>query len=99
MPSLSLQVEAANYGNTGSPNTGCTNADVAAVCDDRAHTMPIVEEKCNGERVCWLDASDEVFGSNCGNDGKYLEVGYNCGAWRGVRSATVLAREVLVTTF
>ncbi|PFX21428.1 D-galactoside-specific lectin [Stylophora pistillata] len=71
-----IEVVNANYGRTDKWTCG------EQLADNNRCTSPnsdqIVKEKCNGQNVCELEASNEAFGNPCGQTHKYLQVDYHC---------------------
>lgn len=71
-----INVVAANYGRThDSTCADDPNSDTNCVS---AGTLDAVKDLCQGERACYLQAMDSVYGNSCDGVYKYLEVDYEC---------------------
>ena len=65
-----------NYGRLH--ESTCSNTDVST-CDDNGASLPVIREMCDGERVCFLHAYNDVWDDTCFGTSKYLEIDYECG--------------------
>ena len=56
----------------------CPGGNTAARTCRSKRTLTRVKWNCNGYRICYLHASNQLFGNPCVNVSKYLEVKYRC---------------------
>lgn len=77
-----IQINSALYGHQGTAphcNPEAPPADCGTSGADVAHATEVVRDECEGERACFLPATNEKFGDVCNGVAKYLEVDYSCG--------------------
>ncbi|XP_061182296.1 uncharacterized protein LOC133190622 [Saccostrea echinata] len=71
-----IQIVSANYGRTDQHVCPGNNTNTNTC---RSKTSEIkVKWNCNGYRMCHLHASNKIFGDECPNYSKYLEITYRC---------------------
>ena len=49
-------------------------------CDNSMKTLLMVNELCDGQQRCTVEATNNFFGNTCSGITKYLDVVYECGA-------------------
>ncbi|XP_063684726.1 uncharacterized protein LOC134818932 [Bolinopsis microptera] len=78
-----IEVKQAVYGVHRNDNTcGVKLASGARKCAS-ATSLHEVQEKCNGESSCALEAKNSIFGDPCHGQPKYLTVTWNCNSLIG----------------
>ncbi|XP_035672719.1 IgGFc-binding protein-like [Branchiostoma floridae] len=72
-----IKIVRASYGRSDW-TTCANNQPVRTIHCDAARSLAIMQEQCDGQTSCSVDASNSVFGDPCVGTFKYLDVGWNC---------------------
>ncbi|XP_072020462.1 uncharacterized protein [Amphiura filiformis] len=71
-----ISVSSALYGRKTSHV--CTNGPIRTVNCAADNSLHVVQQRCEGQETCDIQASNGVFGDPCGGTFKYLEIQYSC---------------------
>ena len=76
-----LNIRQANYGRQHNSICGYQANDN---CVEASH-LSTLKGECDGERVCFLNATNAIWGDTCPYTYKYLEVDYECSTFPELR--------------